>query len=104
MVCPDGGTVDHLHGVVVAAFGKGFEHQVPQAAGRPAPILPVHRVLIAEFLGQIPPGCAGTSDPEDRIEYATVVARRATPQRAGFDDKRLEKRSFLVGQKAPHHC
>lgn len=75
MVCPDRGAVDHLDRVVAATIGQRLEHEVPQAAGRPAAILPVQGVSVAEFLAQVAPGRPGAGDPEDRIQRAPMVAR-----------------------------
>jgi hypothetical protein len=96
VVCPDDSAIDHLHGIAAAALGKGFEHQVPQSAGRPAAILPVHRIPVAELVGQIAPGRAGPSDPEHSVQRATVVNRRTPPQGATLDHERFEKRPLIV--------
>ena len=70
MMCPDNSTVDHLHGVRAAAFRKRLQHQVPEPAGRPAAVLLVHRVPVAEFFRKITQGCARARDPEYRIKRA----------------------------------
>ena len=54
MVCPDDCAVDHLYGIVAAALGEGFKHQIPQPGGRPTAVLPVHRVLDHKRLEERP--------------------------------------------------
>jgi len=99
MVCPDDGAIDHLHGVIAAPLGEGFEHEVPQTTRRPPTVLPMHGVPATQFLGQIAPGGTGSTDPEHRIQRPSVVARRTPPQRAGRNDKGFEECPLLVGQK-----
>lgn len=101
MVCPDDGAVDHLHGIIAAALGESFEHQIPQPTGRPAAVLPVHRVPVPQFLGQIAPWCARACDPKHRVQRAAVVGRGTPPQGTSFDHERLEECPFVVAQKAP---
>ena len=96
VVCPDRSAVDHLDRVVAATIGQRLQHQVPQAAGGPAAVLPVHGVPIAELFGQVPPRCPGAGDPENRVQRASMVARRAATHRPSLNDKRREERPFLV--------
>ncbi len=72
-MCPDDSAVDHLHSIADAALGKSIKHQVPQAAERPATILLMRRVPIAEFFGKITPGRTGTGNPKHRVECSPMV-------------------------------
>jgi hypothetical protein len=99
VVCPDDGAVDHLHGVIAAALGEGFEHQVPETTGRPATVLPMHGVPSPKLFWQITPGRTGSGDPEHRIQCASMVAGWAPSQRAALYDKGFKERPLLVSQK-----
>jgi hypothetical protein len=75
MVRPDHRAIDHLDGIVAAAISESFQHQVPQAASRPAPELSVHGVPVAQLLGQVTPGRTRAGDPENPVQRAPMVAR-----------------------------
>ena len=89
--------VDHLHGGRrTVRLGQGFEHQLEQAALRPAAELPVDRVPLAEMPVQIAPRHAGARDPEDAVENPPVILRRPPALAAPRDHQRFENRPFLI--------
>lgn len=102
MMCPNDCTIDHLDGGIAAAFGERFEHQVPKSAHRPTAELAVHRVPIAEFLGQIAPRRTGPRDPECRIKGAPMITRWTAPQRTCLNDEWLKKSPLGVRQKSSY--
>ena len=80
------GRIDHLQGSVAqSASSERLKDHIPDAAVGPPPKLPKDRVPIAEFLRQVAPRCAGSHQPEHRVEHATMVARRSA---ATTDQKR----------------
>ena len=93
--------VDHLHGGRrTVRLGQGFEHQLEQAALRPAAELPVDRVPLAEMPVQIAPRHAGARDPEDAVENPPVILRRPPALAAPRDHQRFEKSPFLIRHQA----
>jgi hypothetical protein len=72
------GRIDHLQGgVAQSASSERLKDHIPDAAVGPPSKLSKDRVPIAEFLRQVAPRCAGSHQPEHRIEHATMVARRS---------------------------
>ncbi len=98
----DDGCIDHLQcRIADATAGKRFQDHVPDAAVGPAAELPEDRIPVAEFFRQIAPRRAGSHYPEDRIEHATVIARRPT---AATRQERLEVRPLFVRHQPANHC
>jgi hypothetical protein len=101
MMCPDDGCIDHLQRRIAhAATGERFQDHVPDAAVGPPPELAEDRIPVAEFFRQIAPRRAGSHDPEDCIEHATVIARRPT---AATSQERLEIRPLIVRHQPANH-
>jgi hypothetical protein len=102
-MCADDGRIDHLQcRVAHSASGERLQDHIPDAAVGPPPKLSKDRVPVAEFLRQIAPRCAGSHQPEHRVEHATMVARRSA---ATTDQKRFEIRPLIVGhQSANQGC
>ncbi len=101
MVGADNGRVDHLNGLRRdATVGKRFEQQVPEPRPAPSQKLPIDRVPFARFPGQIAPRCACPRDPEDAVQCAPVIGRRATTQWTASNNERLEKLPFRIDHQA----
>jgi hypothetical protein len=104
VVRPDDGAVDHLQYLCIsAAIGECLQHHVPDAACGPTPELPPDRVPVAKFSGQIAPRCAGTGNPEDRIQHPAVVTRRSASRTTRFRHERPEELPFPVTQQTTDH-
>src|SRR5262245_23326616 len=70
-VGPHGGGVEDQH--VQVGVAQGRQDRVPAARLGPAVEPPPLAVAVAEALGQVGPGGAGTGDPQDGVEEAAVV-------------------------------
>jgi hypothetical protein len=101
MMRPDDGCVDHLQrDIARAASGERIQDDIPNAAVGPASELPKDRVPVAKLVWQIAPRNAGPHQPEHRIKYAAMIARRTT---TFADQERFEIGPLIVRHQPTNH-
>jgi hypothetical protein len=103
--CPvvgsDNGGIDHLQSVRCwISLGQGVQHELPDAALGPTFELLVDGVPFAVALGHVAPLRPGPRDPQNPVQRAPVVQRRA-PTTIFPSNKRLEYCPFFIRQIAP---
>lgn len=99
---PDNCAVDHVGGKVsFDHLGQRLQHGVKDADLEPAPVATKHTVPFAVFIRQVPPLCAGPSQPHHALEVTAVILRRAAAPTAFGGQKWPDQRPFRIRQTNP---
>ncbi len=104
-MCPDDGTVDHLQQIgLVAAVCERLQEHVPHTGDGPAAELPMDRIPVAEFLWQVSPSRAGSGNPKDAVQRATMILRWTAALCRPLQGTSFESRQPVPGNPASPIC